>query len=201
MSDDGLTPHGRLLETAREQLGYSKRRAAAEAGISEARWRQIVTGIRRAGGGVTLPVNPRPETLASMARAVDVQPDVVLRAAGLDAPPTLVVETKRTPAPARAGSALERATNAELVLELSRRLDVAGPPAARSTASGPGDVEATLARLAAEYHQHLERALSQRAGPARDRIVAEIRADYLAEVAAALAHHEAPAGRRATAGT
>lgn len=79
MSND-LTPHGQIIERARGAM--SKRRAARLAGISEGRWRQVVTGRQPVGGGQTMPANPRRETLIAMASAVGADVDTVLRAAG-----------------------------------------------------------------------------------------------------------------------
>jgi transcriptional regulator with XRE-family HTH domain len=79
--DADLTPLGALLEEARTRKGLSKREAARQAGISEGRWRQVVTGIQKAGD-VAVPVNPRANTVAAMARAVDVKAEVALAIAG-----------------------------------------------------------------------------------------------------------------------
>ncbi|WP_173057086.1 helix-turn-helix domain-containing protein [Phytohabitans houttuyneae] len=76
-----LTDVGKILEDARESLRLSKREAARRAGISEGRWRQVVTGVQKAGN-VTVPVNPRASTVSAMAQAVGVDPALALRAAG-----------------------------------------------------------------------------------------------------------------------
>lgn len=78
---DGFTPHGRILEAARGSM--SKRAAAGRAGISEGRWRQIVTGVQKVGGGRTIPVNPKRDTLVAMAHAVQADVPQVLTAAGM----------------------------------------------------------------------------------------------------------------------
>lgn len=83
MSEDAaetLTPHGRLLESARGAT--SKREAARLAGISEGRWRQVVTGRQSVGGGLNIVATPRRETLIAMAEAVAADVDEVLEAAG-----------------------------------------------------------------------------------------------------------------------
>ena len=67
--DQPLTPLGQLLEAGRERASLSKRAAAKLAGISEGRWRQVVTGIQKAGD-VNVPVNPRRNTVTAMANAV-----------------------------------------------------------------------------------------------------------------------------------
>ena len=75
-----VTPHGRIIEAARGKT--SARAAAKAADISEGRWRQIVTGVQKAGNGITVPVNPRDTTLIAMATAVGADVEAVLRAAG-----------------------------------------------------------------------------------------------------------------------
>jgi hypothetical protein len=52
------------------------------AGISEGRWRQVVTGVQKVGG-TQVPANPRPETVVRMARAVGVDLAAALDAAGM----------------------------------------------------------------------------------------------------------------------
>lgn len=88
MTDDGLTAHGQILEDARG--GTSKRQAARDAGISEARWRQIVTGRQRQSG-IDVPVNPKRETLIKMANAVGADVNKVLIAAGLEGAELLAI--------------------------------------------------------------------------------------------------------------
>lgn len=82
MAEESLTPLGELIEHARGSL--SKREAARRAGISEGRWRQIVTGQQKAGGGIVVPANPRRETVIAMAEAVGVDVDKALRRAGME---------------------------------------------------------------------------------------------------------------------
>lgn len=76
-----MTPHGYVIETARGTM--SKREAAKRAGVSEGRWRQIVTGVQKIGRGEEIRVNPRRDTLIKMARAVDADVNQVLVAAGM----------------------------------------------------------------------------------------------------------------------
>ncbi|WP_067565958.1 helix-turn-helix domain-containing protein [Nocardia acidivorans] len=74
---------GRLLQTARETAGLSKREAAKRAGISESRWRQLEAGyelIRKQ----TFPVKTTPETVAQVAASVGASRDELLEAAGFD---------------------------------------------------------------------------------------------------------------------
>lgn len=89
-----LTPLGELLERARGSV--SQRHAAAIAGISEGRWRQVVTGIQKAGRGVEVPARPRRTTVIQMARAVGVPVNQALEAAGFEPEP--VERLKMTPA-------------------------------------------------------------------------------------------------------
>lgn len=88
MSDEGppLTPLGKLLEDARNTLGLSKREAARRSGFSEARWRQVVTGLQNTKD-VNTPSKPKSSTVAAMARAVGVDVDEALRLAGLESTP------------------------------------------------------------------------------------------------------------------
>jgi transcriptional regulator with XRE-family HTH domain len=88
--EPALTPLGALLEEARLRKALSKREAARRAGISEGRWRQVVTGIQKAGT-VNVAVNPRANTVVAMARAVDVDPEAALVAAGF--PPDALQST------------------------------------------------------------------------------------------------------------
>jgi hypothetical protein len=108
MPDDVLTPLGELLEHAREKvLHISARQAAARAGISGTRWRQVVTGIAWRGGEAT-PVRSTARTVVAMALAVEVDPAEALKAAGIDATSEAVqaiVRDARTPKePAAAGA-------------------------------------------------------------------------------------------------
>jgi hypothetical protein len=77
-----LTPYGAIIEHARGAT--SKRKAAFAAGISEGRWRQIVTGVQHVGDGQTVRARPKRETLLAMARAVGADVAAVLTAAGMD---------------------------------------------------------------------------------------------------------------------
>lgn len=84
MTTEELSPAGQLLEAARGSM--SKREAARRAGISEGRWRQIVTGVQRMGKGNVIPTTTKPETLTAMARAVRADVAAVLTAAGFEPP-------------------------------------------------------------------------------------------------------------------
>jgi hypothetical protein len=91
--DDGLVtdqqwPAGAAIQRARGNL--SIRAAAKRAGISEARWRHIELGYQIASGGHKLPVNPRPENVVAVARAVDLDPAELFALMGRDDFPPLL---------------------------------------------------------------------------------------------------------------
>lgn len=65
----------------RVQPKLSVSEAARRAGISESRWWQIVRGYQTVGG-IDVPVNAPPETIARMAKAVGNLTSADLRAAG-----------------------------------------------------------------------------------------------------------------------
>lgn len=79
-SNEWRTAVGALLKQARGRT--SKRKAAQRAGFSEALWRQLEDGYRTVQQGVTVPVNPRDDTLEAAAKAVGLDPAEVFRAAG-----------------------------------------------------------------------------------------------------------------------
>ncbi|MDG4832382.1 helix-turn-helix transcriptional regulator [Solwaraspora sp. WMMD1047] len=89
MTPRELTPLGQVLDDARERLGLSGRQAAQRAGISEARWRQVVTGRQSKGGG-RVAVNPGTLTIVAMALAVDADPGHALAVAGKSVAPEQV---------------------------------------------------------------------------------------------------------------
>lgn len=70
-------PEGSLIETAREAHSpkLSARAAAARAGISDGRWRQIANGYISVGTGHYAPVIAPADTLARMAKVVGVTPE------------------------------------------------------------------------------------------------------------------------------
>lgn len=72
---------GRILQTAREQAGLSKRQAALNAGITPTFYRRIEDGGHLIDGEFT-PVNPSVDKLAAAAEAVGADPQAVLSAAG-----------------------------------------------------------------------------------------------------------------------
>jgi hypothetical protein len=62
--------------------GLTKREAATRAGFSEALWRHLEAGRKEVYGRMVLP-NPRRENLVSAARAVDLDPEVLLSVLGV----------------------------------------------------------------------------------------------------------------------
>lgn len=76
----GEWPLGQFIRDARGTL--SIREAARRASISEGRWRQVELGYQQVGGGITVPVQPRPQTLAAMCKAISADVAEALRLAG-----------------------------------------------------------------------------------------------------------------------
>lgn len=115
--EPSLPPLGALLENARTHLKISKREAARRAGISEARWRQVVTGLQNTRDRGT-PSNPRAVTVAAMARAVDLDPDEALRVAGLDPLP----HARQVDANDAGDSAIRRVLLSDLSVDQKERI-------------------------------------------------------------------------------
>jgi len=67
-------PEGNLIKRALAASGISQREAARRAGISDTRWRQIVTGYQAVGGTKASFRSPD-DTLARMAYVVAVTPE------------------------------------------------------------------------------------------------------------------------------
>jgi hypothetical protein len=79
------TREGSLIEGAANASGLSVKKLAANAGISDTRWRHIVRGWQpAAGGGVAPVVGPAP-TLARMAFAVGISAEELARTGRTDA--------------------------------------------------------------------------------------------------------------------
>lgn len=76
---------GRLIGLAQKRSTLSARKAAAAAGLSEGRWRQIVSGYQTVSAGVYAPVRAPAETLARMAKVVGVTPEQLEQAGRPDA--------------------------------------------------------------------------------------------------------------------
>jgi hypothetical protein len=87
-------PEGKLIDSARAARTpkLSGNKAAALAGMSPARWRQIVNGETIAEG-VTVAVKGPAETIARMARVVGVSVEQLRQAGRADAADALLVLT------------------------------------------------------------------------------------------------------------
>lgn len=77
MSQPSPPPEAQLIERLRESARpkMSVRKAAAAAGISEGRWRQIIKGFNQVSAEVRVPSSAPAETLARMARVVGATPE------------------------------------------------------------------------------------------------------------------------------
>lgn len=74
---------GEALRTHRQLAGLSVREAAAHAGVSQSRWRQAEAGYESRQGR-KIPVQVTPNRLVRMARAIGLDPIVLLEIAGHD---------------------------------------------------------------------------------------------------------------------
>ncbi|BEL07876.1 hypothetical protein Q0Z83_060670 [Actinoplanes sichuanensis] len=101
-------PEGRLLHDAQKASGLSIYAVAERAGMSDARWRQIVKGSMSVQG-VVVPVVANAKTLARMARAVGLGPDDLIEAGRDDAAETLraTVAVEGAPIEEPEGAAIE----------------------------------------------------------------------------------------------
>lgn len=86
-------PEGVLLAQAMELKQLSARAAAQMAGMSDARWRQIINGYAAAGAGQVVEVTGPDDTIARMARVVDVTPEQLRKAGRPEAADLLLVLT------------------------------------------------------------------------------------------------------------
>ncbi len=85
-----LTPLGEYLEHGRRGLLHiSMREAARRAGVSEAWWRQVITGRGRVRGA-DAPARPTARVVVAMALAVDVDPHKATELAELEVSPEAV---------------------------------------------------------------------------------------------------------------
>jgi transcriptional regulator with XRE-family HTH domain len=76
-------PLGKRLKAAREAAGLSQREASAAAGFSVTTWGQLETGVKKLGGGLESPMNPRASIVMSAAQVVGMDPAEALRMAGI----------------------------------------------------------------------------------------------------------------------
>ncbi|NJP44551.1 hypothetical protein [Actinacidiphila epipremni] len=89
MTEPPAPPEGLLIKRAQTALQISQREAARRARLSEARWRQLVSGfqlVQRA----KVPVRSPDKTLARMARAVGVTAEQLVDAGREDAAAALL---------------------------------------------------------------------------------------------------------------
>lgn len=99
----GVPPEGSLIKRAQLDARLSQREAARRAGLSEARWRQLVSGFQLVSR-TKVPVRSPDETLARMARAVGVTAEQ-LEAAGRDGAAAVLRETGSESTAGEAGGA------------------------------------------------------------------------------------------------
>jgi hypothetical protein len=81
----GQTPEGRLIEQAAKYSGQSARALAANAGMSDTRWRQVVRGWQPGADGNQVEARASAVTLARMALAVGVTAQQLTTAGRSDA--------------------------------------------------------------------------------------------------------------------
>lgn len=92
-------PEGRLIEEARKKRAHiSQNEAARRAEMSGTRWRQIVRGNASVGDGITISVRAPADTLARMAKVVDVTAEELKQIGREDAADELEASTEDAPA-------------------------------------------------------------------------------------------------------
>ncbi|TDD54529.1 hypothetical protein E1286_04890 [Nonomuraea terrae] len=96
-------PEGALIKDALTKKGLSARAAATATGISEGRWRQIVSGYQIVSAGTYAPVRGPKDTVARMADVVGLTPEDLEKAGRSDAAEELraIREAKEASAPLR----------------------------------------------------------------------------------------------------
>lgn len=145
------TPEGRLLSEAVKASGRSARQFAANAGMSDTRWRQIIRGHQPDPKGGLMPVKAPPLTLARMAKAAGVTAEQLKEVGREDAAivmPTLDADVERQGQMDRAGGDeieliyASRTMNAEeklrairMVLQLRAQADAEKAPPVKGEAS------------------------------------------------------------------
>jgi transcriptional regulator with XRE-family HTH domain len=112
-----VPPEGTLIKRALKTARLSQREGARRAGISETRWRQLVSGYQTVGGAKVAVRSPD-ETLARMARAAGVTAEQLEAAGRAEAAAVL-----RDVAPERAGDAHEGANHASAAGGSHSRVD------------------------------------------------------------------------------
>ncbi|MEU5834553.1 hypothetical protein ABZ820_12885 [Streptomyces diacarni] len=93
-------PEAALIQAALRRSRLSARQAAKEAGLSDARWRQITSGYQSVAGE-KIAVHAPPDTLARMAHVVGITADELTEADRSDAA-TSLQELGEAPPPADA---------------------------------------------------------------------------------------------------
>jgi hypothetical protein len=127
-------PFGALLQQARLSQGWSIKEAVRRSvavngkGISDGRWRQLENGYQQIGG-MEIPTKTTPRTVVVAARAVGLNIDAALAAAGFSAEEYIPGGFDR-----EQPVLLSRLSDDELLAELCRRL--------RSRRDDPEDVPA-----------------------------------------------------------
>lgn len=131
-------PEGALIENALRLKRMSARKAAEKAGMSDARWRQIVNGYASAGAGQVVEVRGPDDAIARMARVAGVSAEQ-LRKAGRPEAAGMLETLSSMQAEAdwqQVGTALERLLRIreELDIVIAELLDQNGGP----PSSAPG---------------------------------------------------------------
>lgn len=113
-------PEGRLIAVAQKQARLSQREAARRAGMSEARWRNIVSGYQTVSAGMHAPVRGPADTIARMSQVVGVTAEQLI-AAGRDDAATELRDLPPLPEPKRQLSAQEIAERLDEHIAYFRR--------------------------------------------------------------------------------
>ncbi|MEV5007250.1 hypothetical protein [Streptomyces sp. NPDC055692] len=94
----GPPPEGALIKAGLKLRRLSARKAAEQAGISDARWRQITSGYQSVSGS-RIPVRAPADTLARMSLVAGVTPEQLIGAGREDAAEILreIAETSAEP--------------------------------------------------------------------------------------------------------
>ncbi|MCC9686945.1 helix-turn-helix transcriptional regulator [Streptomyces sp. MNU103] len=87
-----------LIDAARRRARITVREAARQSRVSEAHWRQIISGYESLGGGEYREVHAKPETLARIAQVVGITPDQLIKV-GRDDAARALEEITPDPAP------------------------------------------------------------------------------------------------------
>lgn len=165
------TREGSLIEAAAKASGRSIRQLAANAGISDTRWRHIVRGWQPAPGGSQSPVNAPASTLARMAHAAGVTPEALAETGRTDAADLLARMNEDSAGTALGGAAGTLAAGGNVTFHSGLRRAV------------PDEIDMIAESKTMSPRQKLERI----------RLVLALRAEAEAEEAQDRAQQEAPA--------